>query len=229
MIILDENSPPEKNKLLHKKMSDQDIIHNLQTSCYCKQHCMAMINFKNIKTERYRFWTKSIDQRKQWLIHTFESGVKKGHFTFLPIDNKMVCTFAFRNMYGISKNMLSSCKRLYNKGEIASKGRKLRGQTEKTVEAINWLEVYASTYGDRMPNSDDILLPIKTLKDQIYKSYKCDMIKERKKTISRSGLLSVWKNHFPNLKIKMVSNGFFSIFYIINSKNFIIRLPYYSG
>ena len=166
-----------------------------------------MFTFKTIKTERYRFWTKSVEQRKQWLVHTLQSGQQKGHFNFLHIDNKIICTFALKNIYGLNKNMLSKCKLLSEKGDVASKGRKLRGVTEKTVVAINWFETYASTYGDRMPNSDQILLPIKTLKEQVYNTYKCDMIKQRQKPISRSGLQSVWKSHFPNLKIKMVSNG----------------------
>lgn len=74
-------------------------------------------------------------------------------------------------------------------------------KNENSLTAINWLEDYASFYGDRMPNSGDVKLPYKARKPSVYQSYREDA----DNPVSKSQFFKIWKNYFPHLKIKQVS------------------------
>ena len=85
--------------------------------------------------------------------------------------------------------------------------KKERSQSEGTVEAITWLESYASLYGDRMPDRKEVLLPLKTQKRNVYQLYS----KETRQPVSSSTFDSVWSNHFSHLKIKKVCKEFSAV------------------
>ena len=188
---------------MKKVMTKACILKDLiKSKCVCSKNCLRTVSAKEVKALRHRYWTIPGFQRSQWLIHTLSNADVKGRFQYLSIDNgKKVCTAAFLKIYHINKNRLTKCSQLQKSGAKCTKGKQPRPMSGDSMEAVAWLEEYASYYGDRMPHNTAILLPYKTQKQFLYSSYK----RERSENaVSLTTFYKLWKQYLSQLKIKKV-------------------------
>lgn len=189
----------------------------MKSKCACQKNCLRSVNVKTIKLLRYRYWSKSQLHRNQWLIQAVSNSDFRGRFRYLTMDNgQQVCCSAFLKIYHINKNKLTKCTGLHEQGAISSRGKRPRPLTTATINAVAWLEDYASFYGDRMPHSADILLPYKTQKQVLYWTYKREHPGDT--VTSMTTFYRIWKTYLPTLKIKKV---FITVF-ILKYKTLII-------
>ena len=84
---------------------------------------------------------------------------------------------------------------------MTSCGRRPKSCSRPVLEAINWIEHYASVHGDRMPDSNKVMLPYRTEKFSLFRRYR----EESDDRISRATFYRVWRDHFSHLKVKAVS------------------------
>lgn len=196
-----ETSSNDK-KLLKKSLSYASIIQALKCECSCGEKCLEAYSVRTVHALRYRFWSKNRQMRAQWLIQTIKIGKKFGRFLKLRTDDGInVCSKAFLALYKLNKNMLGHCRQLANKDAVALKTKKPRTVSSPVIQCISWFENYVSCSGDRMPDSNSILLPYRTSKLAVYNSY-CKA--NEGNTISRTSFQNIWKWHFPQVKIKQV-------------------------
>ena len=174
---------------------------------------MDKFSIDTILKMRQSFWIKAYHERISWMSSKVGMSQKLGKFTYVFLDNGQgVCLKAVQNILHINKNTLTKARRNSRNNVLASFPT-MRGIQTQSIECISWLETYASMYGDRIPNSKDILLPFKTLKKHVYEAYKLDM----DSIVSEKTFFTIWKNHFPQLKIKKVQFLFISFYYTYTS------------
>lgn len=119
---------------------------------------------------RYHYWHKTRYIKMQWLISVINASQQKGRFRYLNLDNQKVCANAFQELLGMNKNTYSRAKKLSNnKKKITVSCKNPRNPDDSLLHAISWLVKYGNFYGDRMPNSNDILLPYRTIKRHVFK------------------------------------------------------------
>ena len=199
------------SKLLRKSMKKENIIKALDFKCSCE--CLKSLDFSKIITNRYKFWSKPYVQRQNFLIDK----MKAGENGFIIHDSLSMCKKAFCIMFGINKNTMTKCRRLLKDKKESCVGRNLYGHSEKVIMALDWLEQYATHHGDRMPDSQNILLPYRTTKVHVFESYRKSRIDLNLPATSQATFMNVWKNRFPHLKIKQVC---------VIVSNFSLRFPY---
>jgi hypothetical protein len=183
----------------------KNIMRSLLFECSCGDNCIEKMDFETIKVLRYGYWSKNQKQRAQFLIQTLQKNDKK---SFRLENDLQVCKKAFMTILQISKNQISMCSKHAIEGNNPPYRRSFRSTTPKTLQCMNWLEQYATLYGDRMPNSRNILLPYRTAKLHVYHKYCREMKEDGNRAVSRAGFSRIWLNNFPNLKIKQVCLNF---------------------
>ena len=170
---------------------------------------MSSLTLKNVVTMRCTYWSMTRQSRSQWLIHSIQNADISGRNTYHFVEKgQQLCGVAFRQVYRITKNFYGSCKKLNDRNSVSSVDRSPRSLSVTSLAALNWMESYASFYGDRMPHNKDILLPYKTLRENVYKQYKLDSVEVKSKHVSRTQFYRLWKTYLPQIKIKKVRNFF---------------------
>ena len=189
-------------------MNRKEMKSALRKNCFCGGECKKTLTLKTLATLRYRFWSMSRQSRSQWLIHSFANAEIRGRHRIHQIENRQkFCSVAFRQVYKINKNYYGKCKKLQERNSVSTSGAAPRITSIQSLSAIAWLEDYASFYGDRMPHCKDILLPYKTLKQNVYAQYRADRVADAN-SVSRTQFYRLWKSHLPQVKIKRVSSYF---------------------
>lgn len=73
--------------------------------------------------------------------------------------------------------------------------------TSPTFEAVVWMEDFFKTYGDAVPNADEIRLPIMTKKDVFDKyEHHFKSIVPPLPTVDYSRFINLWNAQFPNAR-----------------------------
>ncbi|XP_052820902.1 uncharacterized protein LOC128246640 [Mya arenaria] len=182
-------------KMKNKALEASSIADALNYKCSCNNQCLKDYTFRQIRSERKAFWEKpQFDRKKKLRMYLLDTN-KEGRFTYIFYNKKKLCVNSFLKLLRINKNNF-----YLSNNDFAPKG---KSKDARTLNDINWLENCASFYGDRMPNSNDILLPYKTVKESIYTKY----TREEDHPVSRAQFFKTWKSYFPPLKIKQ-SNSF---------------------
>ena len=168
-------------------------------SASCKHKCLVNLSLINIYHMRMRYWTKPLHMRTQFLLQTLDCS-QNG---LLMCDNgHRVCRLAFEKILRINKNKLTLLKRKQlSHGTVTSCGRSPKSTSRQVLEAINWIESFASVHGDRMPDSNKVMLPYRTEKYSLFRRYR----EESMDGVSRATFYRVWRDHFSHLKVKAVS------------------------
>ena len=108
-------------------------------------------------------------ERHQWILDEFsEQGTFQHHMSFRTEEGISVCVSAFISVYGINKNVFYKMRKKFNSGATSTAKSNMRQTTTEYVCALNWLEDYASFYGDRMPDSRIVYLPYRTKIKTVY-------------------------------------------------------------
>lgn len=193
-------------KLKQKALDHEHILSSLKQTCRCGQMCMRKMCFSKLKHLRLSYWSQSVLFRRQLLKLYVKRSYIKGKHRYINVDSNCdVCSRAFLYVLRINKNALSNAIKACEKDHENTPGRCPRKVNENTLLTINWLEDYASFYGDRMPNSEDVMLPYKFRKLSVYKSYLADSSVNSQ--VSKTQFFKIWKNYFPHLKIKQVNKN----------------------
>ncbi|CAG2224641.1 unnamed protein product [Mytilus edulis] len=111
----------------------------------------------------------------------------------------------FIALFGINKNAYYSIRRRYLQGSSYTLDRKkYRKRSDKFINALIWLEEYATFRADRMPDSQTALLPYGTRRIRIYEQYHQENEKETQ--LKRSSFMLMWSKYLPHLKIKQTNS-----------------------
>jgi hypothetical protein len=128
------------------------------------------------------------------------------HTSPIRINGEEVCLTAWKALYGVTNYTFYLVLNSINTGTELSEihGNALRDYAAPKTELIHsWLTNYISTYGDKMPNSDDVYLPIACEKLSLWEL----MLSELEPLHSKEFLpepntfFQVWQKDFPHLKI----------------------------
>ncbi|XP_062576087.1 uncharacterized protein LOC134237971 [Saccostrea cucullata] len=216
----EENVKKRKPKSSKKKHSSilltkalKDISSSIEKRKKCQQFCLKHVTSEMMKCMRYRFWTKSYDQRVEWFIDKVkESKCQRGKATFTIDGGHNVCSSCFQLLLKINKNFYYKYFKKATEGKSAASYRNTRGFGEAREGAILWLQNYEYFHADRMPDNGDMMLPFKTRKIDLYDLYVDEKIQQLTisikfaYTVSRSAFYEVWKTEFPKLKIKQTNS-----------------------
>ena len=187
-------------------MERKDLVRTMKKGCKCGRNCISTLTLKKVATMRCTYWSMTRQSRSQWLIHSLQNADISGRYTIHFVEKgQHLCGVAFRHVYKITKNFYGHCKKLNDRNSVSTVDRSPRSLSVMSLSALNWLESYSSFYGDRMPHNKDILLPYKTLRENVYKQYKLDSMEIKTKHISRTQFYRLWKTYLPQIKIKKVS------------------------
>lgn len=167
--------------------------------------CSHKFNIVDVKNLRMEFWSKTANGRIQFLINKFAQTNMKGSPYFCIKNGISVCHKSLKGLFGFNKNFYYSTRKRFLKGCRFSASERHYCINRKVMQAINWMEEYATYYSDRMPDSNTLLLPYRTRQCVIYVRYKEDMIERDEPHLMPSAFYNMWKKHFPNLKIKQVN------------------------
>ncbi len=127
--------------------------------------------------------------------------VKLGKYRFLKFQNRTFCSKALCSVLRINKNTFSRAIGMNNNNNAATiPGRKSRNREESSLHLMNWLESYATYHEDMMPDEEDIYLPYKTIKVDLYWNYKT----ETSLPVCKSQFFKTCSSYCPHLQIKKV-------------------------
>lgn len=215
-----KSSVKKHNSILLKKAL-KDISTFMKERNKCSQFCLEHVTENMMKSMRYRFWTKSFDQRVEWFIDKVKECNHGSGMTRFTIDSgHRVCPSCFKLLLKINKNFYYKYFKKALEGDSAASYRNARGFGMAREGAIVWLQNYEYFHADRMPDNGDMMLPFKTRKSDLYNVYVEEKIQQLEisikaaYTVSMSTFYDIWKEDFPKLKIKQVSFQNFIITYL---------------
>ncbi|KAK3098746.1 hypothetical protein FSP39_022657 [Pinctada imbricata] len=198
---------PTKNESLLLKKALTTIPIDLRKARDCKDYCLYGIDKEDMKRARIKFWSKTYENRVNWFLDKIGEGVKKnGTLKYVVEGGRKICGFCLKCLYRIDKNFYYSNIKKSRQGVQGAGFQKGRGTAQTTEKAVTWLENYAYYHADKMPMNEDLLLPYKTRKIDIYHKYKDDMTESLERSVGQSGFYDLWKTKFKHLKIKQVGS-----------------------
>lgn len=186
-----------------KALSFLSVKSALKQKCLCPQKCISKMDFKTVREMRRSYWSHSKAARMQLLKHFISQSQRRGHFRFIfhPDFGVTLCSRAFQQLLNVNKNTFSRAISMEQKDALSIPTKKPRDMCDNSLLAIVWLEDYGTFYGDRMPDSNKIMLPYKTKKTALYRQYREEC---RESCISRAQFLKLWATRFPHMKVKQV-------------------------
>lgn len=160
---------------------------------------------------RYHNHFDSLPQmaKKQWvldyLIMNSSGEGEQSAVIHLLICGRPVCQPLWLATLGISQSYFYGVRALFLQGHKRLVSHVNRNPTEKTSEAIAWMDNFVSLMGDKMPDRATTHLPSCLSKLSVYQRMSKAQ-KERGKTsiISQSQFFEIWKSHFSHVTIPKV-------------------------
>ena len=141
------------------------------------------------------------------------------------ISGKVVCLAVWIATLGLSKSYYYGVRQLFLQGCKRIVSHIHRNPTQKTNEAVAWLDNFLSLMGDKMPNRGTIHLPSCFSKLSIYQRL-VQEFKDRRKDqiISQSQFFEIWKTHFhhvsiPKVQVKLLLSKACFIIILITQEN----------
>ena len=159
---------------------------------------------------RYHEHFDSLSQmaKKQWLLDYFimtSSG--KGKELDIPhlVCGKEVCLPLWLATLGISQSYYYSVRTLFLRGHKRIVNQVQRNPTERTNEAMAWMDNFVSLMGDKMPDRATVHLPSCLSKLSVYQRMAGELRQRgRSKIVSQSQFFEIWKTHFHHVTIPKV-------------------------
>ena len=196
-----------QSKMLQKATNPTNIRKSLKLARQCNRNCLRHHTENSMKSHRYKFWTKTFENRVNWFVDKVQEGKRRpkdGSIYFCIDGGRRSCPLCFRHLYHINRKFYFKYLKMAKDGLIAYGSRQGRGTMKEKKTAWKWLDDYAYFYADKMPDSGDNLLPYRCRKGMIYDLYVSDQIKKRRRSVGKSSFLAMWRKDFPKLKIKQV-------------------------
>ncbi|CAC5420508.1 unnamed protein product [Mytilus coruscus] len=161
-----KNTKLTAHKLVLRYTKTISILQCQKINC-CVRKCARSITIKQMKDMRLRFWSQNWLERQQWILDKMKESQQ---FVF-NTEIGRICQKTFIALFGINKNAYYSIRRRYLQGSSYTLDRKkYRKRSDKFINALIWLEEYATFRADRMPDSQTALLPYGTRRIRIYES-----------------------------------------------------------
>ena len=191
--------------MYQRALSKDSICNTMHKNC-CKRNCKKKIDQRIIITERKKFWSMTRHNQTNWLYNKLSSS-HHGHRKTFNIESNIVCPSAFRQIINVPTNRYYDIVRNLRQGYTSaglSRYSITRHESKTYVEALQWLEDFATNYGDRMPHTEEVLLPYKTSRTHVYDRY----FEEKRGTfsLSKSHFFKLWNKELHFLKIKKTNS-----------------------
>ena len=177
----------------------------------CGEKCATRThNLSPIDTLRYHEHFDSLSQmaKKQWLLDYFimTSSSKEEQIDMpLLICGKEVCLPLWLATLGISQSYYYSVRTLFLRGHKRLVSQVHRNPTQRTSEAIAWMDNFVSLMGDKMPDRATTHLPSCLSKLSVYQRMASELKERgRSKIVSQSQFFELWRTQFHHVTIPKV-------------------------
>ncbi|XP_078657029.1 uncharacterized protein LOC144903082 [Branchiostoma floridae x Branchiostoma belcheri] len=198
-------------KTARKKTSNADILAVLTNDC-CKVNCLKKFTYDEVASCRKAFWVDlNESESRQHMVRCFKLGDRSAEGAFHPVFHvcgKSVCHKAWMELNGISLTRYYNCLQLYKSGRLENPEHGRQGNiypSARSVQAQVWLESLAAKDGDRMPNSDQILLPASWTMNDVYVFFQEENKEEDIKPLKRTQFFTVWRTYCSHIRIPKFS------------------------
>lgn len=191
MVASDHYKTQTNTKFKIKTQIEIQYMERVGIQQCCEKNCVRKYNTIQITTLRKKLWEKSRTDRIIFIQNASSAnsnGSKRKYF----INHEKVCVQCFCVCYGISRRMLYAKTSIHHQPH----------RTRKTYESIiSFLRKYSS-YGNNMPNSNEIHLPYKS-KKQLYEIYMENVESKPLEYVSSSYRYfnKVWNTTLRNVKV----------------------------
>ena len=172
----------------------------------CPRKCFKLFDVPSVVSSRKFFWLRPFPERVEWFYDkAMDCQDVSSHPLWSSENGNRICSKAFRDIYGIQKNFFYKYLTKFKNGAVAAGKDRCQFPSSTYNRAMTWLQEFATDYGDRMPHTQDILLPYKTRKLSVWEKYSNETAEAMESQLGCSTFQTMWKKHFPHLKIKKVS------------------------
>ncbi len=146
--------------------------------------------------------------KKQWLLdYLIMNSSGEGEQLDIPllICGKGVCLTLWLATLGISQSYFYGVRTLFLRGHKRILSHVQRNPTQRTSEAMAWMDNFVSLMGDKMPDRATVHLPSCLSKLSVYHRMASDLRERgRTKIVSQSQFFEIWKTHFHHVTIPKV-------------------------
>eukprot|EP00105_Crassostrea_gigas_P035394 XP_019919542.1 PREDICTED: uncharacterized protein LOC105319998 isoform X2 [Crassostrea gigas] len=157
-------SPTEDFRVREPRKKKMLAIDCLVAIMCCAAMCLGGISQELMVASRENVQSLSHIERKQWLLDYFwshsnyDEETKKWKFVYI-IGTVGVCCTAFRQILGIPSSTFYAVRKMFLNKQRVIINRKERQRMTKSKPAVEWLKYYATSFGEKLPNTCQIHLP----------------------------------------------------------------------
>jgi hypothetical protein len=182
----------------------------MMEGCSCDNNvCCWLFSTKQIYDVRKKFVYLPQDKLKQYKWDLMMSSKVVSDDDEVFFDFKLlgyeICPRFFMNAYCISSTMFYEIKKLIIQ-DVVDCPPDLRSTIVRSSHFSDnlrvWFSLLINCIGDFQPDSTEVHLPPQTTKSQVYDSYWEDCFRTSQDVASMSLFYQVWREWFPNLKVK---------------------------
>ena len=170
----------------------------------CKNACVHGLSESEIVTTRDTVWAMNHKQQKKWLLAHFAAIYSHNTRQFThTVCGKPVCLRAWLFATNISKSRYYEIRGLFLNGYLGDDSPLHTRFIVATEMAMQWLQVYATENGDKLPNAKKVLLPSSMTKSFVYDQY-AEEYKGSGYAVSRSTFFKHWETTCQHIIIPKV-------------------------
>lgn len=197
------------NSVYKEKPSVQKVM---ECDKCCSRLCFMKVNQRLEESVVYQcrkqLWCMDYHHITQWLYDKImDARQVNGKLYFCVHKGTRICQNMFRLLYKIPINTYYQALHKIKDGATTSGGYRNRKRSTNYISALEWLEDYATHFGDRMPHMERIYLPYRTKKILIFKKYQREKMDCH---LGKSTFYRMWQERFQNLRIKKVCTCIYS-------------------
>ena len=122
--------------------------------------CLDIIDLDiiDVYNKSVNYLMKKVDERKAWLLSVLNVGGGENLTSGVP-NNIALCQKCFAKYYSITERTMQRRREESKSGISEAHVGKRRGVSRSCLAAKPWLENYAKSVGDSMPDFDEVHLP----------------------------------------------------------------------
>ncbi|XP_065941340.1 uncharacterized protein [Magallana gigas] len=166
-------SPTEDFRVREPRKKKMLAIDCLVAAMCCAAMCLGGISQELMVASRENVQSLSRTERKQWLLDycwshsNYDEETKKWKFLYM-IGTVGACCTAFRQILGIPSSTFYAVRKMFLNKQRVIINRKERQRMTKSKSAVEWLKYYATSFGEKLPNTCQIHLPPCSTKLHVY-------------------------------------------------------------
>ena len=143
------------------------------TKSCCRLNCLTSINQEECARVKLSMCAMSLKEQKSWMLTTFSTAYcSDSHKFHHMLCGKSICSRAFTTITGISKSRYYEVRSSFLQGQFQVMKTSPSTRFHVGPElAMQWLKLYATDHGDKLPNHERVLLPCSMTKQAVYEQY----------------------------------------------------------